>query len=701
MNTKFTIKNFRVFDENGTTIDLKPLTIFTGCNSSGKSSIVKALLLLSDYFSSLKTAKDNGRKVVLSSHELDFTKKPHNLLGRFSMVINNSDKSKNVTFELRVHSYMLAKDLDVELVFSSERGYSNGQLNSVRIKDLDGRTIYSSKKDMAEIEGDFSCLLPAFINHVSMEDMISSHELRQAKIDVFDGTVISVEKKVQKNEEFESYRNKFETDFGSEVLKDIYKWSIIRRRNAIKENRPIVSFLGQHSEGKPEIIDKVKKTGILYYLPILEKLHGKKDECISFLMTSRDKFVDSSGCWSSIGCWINKVLTDFQNSSSQSFLEYYKLWEIQYLSKFKKQSAPLADVPLDSPKLFSPKFIRLGNGFGQYKQSKLEFDPHVLELLGLPDSDPLDFEHLYIVLAHLSSIFVPDNKIHYNKSHGEEYLDYESRTEYLFFKFIEEAIEEIVVDETPNALAYVSSSVANVKRIYPLETEDEFTSLLKRYANVNNFYSKRLVYSKLMGYIPRTFLNYWINQFAIGDHISFNDVNGEGLGVILRVHKTPNDQKGSLLADLGYGITQLLSTILSIEMTIMERKVTEVFLDKKTLGKIGSSPTIAIEEPEIHLHPAYQSLLADMFIEAYQKYDIHFIIETHSEYLIRKLQVMVVDKENPLSANDISLNYVEKNSDGLSTNRKINIQDNGKLSEPFGTGFFDESKKLVMNLLRF
>ena len=37
MNTKYTIKNFRVFDSYGATIDLKPLTILTGCNSSGKS----------------------------------------------------------------------------------------------------------------------------------------------------------------------------------------------------------------------------------------------------------------------------------------------------------------------------------------------------------------------------------------------------------------------------------------------------------------------------------------------------------------------------------------------------------------------------------------------------------------------------------------------------------------------------------------
>ena len=117
MNTKFTIKNFRVFDENGVTLELKPLTILTGCNSSGKSSVVKALLLLCDYFSSLKIEEENGKKIDLSSHELDFTKKPHNLLGKFSKVVNNRSEGKSITFEIRVHSLMLTQDVNLELIF--------------------------------------------------------------------------------------------------------------------------------------------------------------------------------------------------------------------------------------------------------------------------------------------------------------------------------------------------------------------------------------------------------------------------------------------------------------------------------------------------------------------------------------------------------------------------------------------------------
>ena len=83
MNTKLTIKNFRVFDENGVTIDLSPITILTGCNSSGKSSIVKAVILLDSFLkqvkemdSKLNYLKSGLRKILHSYMNLTWTKSP-------------------------------------------------------------------------------------------------------------------------------------------------------------------------------------------------------------------------------------------------------------------------------------------------------------------------------------------------------------------------------------------------------------------------------------------------------------------------------------------------------------------------------------------------------------------------------------------------------------------------------------------------
>ena len=62
---------------------------------------------------------------------------------------------------------------------------------------------------------------------------------------------------------------------------------------------------------------------------------------------------------------------------------------------------------------------------------------------------------------------------------------------------------------------------------------------------------------------------------------------------------------------------------------------------------------------------------------------------------------MVADKENALTSNDVSLNYVEKNEEGVSHNRQIKILEDGRLSEPFGSGFYDEADTLAMELMKY
>ena len=112
--------------------------------------------------------------------------------------------------------------------------------------------------------------------------------------------------------------------------------------------------------------------------------------------------------------------------------------------------------------------------------------------------------------------------------------------------------------------------------------------------------------------------------------------------------------------------------------------------------------TLAIEEPENHLHPRYQALLAEMFVDAYKNYNIHFIVETHSEYMVRKLQTLVAKKE--LTQGEVSLQYVydadpEKRPKGEPHVKSIKIREDGTLREAFGPGFFDEADNLAMDLL--
>ena len=233
-------------------------------------------------------------------------------------------------------------------------------------------------------------------------------------------------------------------------------------------------------------------------------------------------------------------------------------------------------------------------------------------------------------------------------------------------------------------ISYIDSSSAAVKRLYSIEDDNKMSVAL----------------SKLVNRQTSESVNKWLKKFEIADGI---EVVGTDEGIGIMVYLIKGNEK-CLLADEGYGITQLVSLFLQIGSAIYENARGHSYMDPETFEEIYDTyhlhSFIAIEEPEVHLHPKYQSLLADMFVEAYQKYNIHFIIETHSEYLIRKLQVLVADKENELTPNDVSLNYVDKDENGISTNRKIYIREDGSLDGTFGKGLYDEADSLAMELFR-
>ena len=149
MKTRLSIKNFRVFDENGVTFELNPITILTGSNSSGKSSVVKAICLLNSFLRQIKKAVDNGEKIELDKYKLDFNQYPINLLGRFDKVIHDGSETNSVTIEYTTYSLMLSKDVAVQFVFSADGNdeLNNAFLKSVSMSTDDGIFFFSGKEE--------------------------------------------------------------------------------------------------------------------------------------------------------------------------------------------------------------------------------------------------------------------------------------------------------------------------------------------------------------------------------------------------------------------------------------------------------------------------------------------------------------------------------------------------------------------------
>lgn len=122
--------------------------------------------------------------------------------------------------------------------------------------------------------------------------------------------------------------------------------------------------------------------------------------------------------------------------------------------------------------------------------------------------------------------------------------------------------------------------------------------------------------------------------------------------------------------DVGFGVSQVLPIV------------------AEAVARRNS--VICIEQPEIHLHPALQGRLADLFIESSQQENRgnQFIIETHSEHLILRLQRRI--REGELDPSLVAVNYVDQSPDGRTRVQEVRLDADGDFIDAWPGGFFEE-----------
>ncbi len=131
------------------------------------------------------------------------------------------------------------------------------------------------------------------------------------------------------------------------------------------------------------------------------------------------------------------------------------------------------------------------------------------------------------------------------------------------------------------------------------------------------------------------------------------------------------------IREMGLGISQVLPILVNL------------FQQKNKI--------IAVEQPELHLHPAIQSDLADEFILSYKNNNNYSILETHSEHLLLRImrrmrqtsEGTLEDKELALTPDDVSLLYVDADNDKTYI-LELELAEDGSLLDPWPGGFFEE-----------
>jgi hypothetical protein len=126
------------------------------------------------------------------------------------------------------------------------------------------------------------------------------------------------------------------------------------------------------------------------------------------------------------------------------------------------------------------------------------------------------------------------------------------------------------------------------------------------------------------------------------------------------------------LADAGAGLAQVLPILV------------QCALDEEYAGP-GEAPLQIIEEPEMHLHPAVHAELADLYVRTARTTGTRFLIETHSETLLLRLRRRVAEESVPAEMVGV---WVVDQRDGVSSVRRVDVDDLGNLGENWPEGYF-------------
>ena len=237
-------------------------------------------------------------------------------------------------------------------------------------------------------------------------------------------------------------------------------------------------------------------------------------------------------------------------------------------------------------------------------------------------------------------------------------------------------------------IEYITAHAANQNTIYNTADRNDYIA-----QTVHGFVRAKIA----RGQKEYAFVTDWMRKFGVGHDFDVISIDGEAY----RVKIKDEDDSTVNLADKGMGSIQLMILLLRLATILREYEPQNIVaLEESDQLRY---PTIIIEEPEQNLHPKVQSQLADLFLYLNKEYHCKFVVETHSEYLIRKTQVLV-SKENfednfSMKENNPFMVYYFDGEDEKKPYYPMEYRTDGNFSNEFGTGFFDAATKLLYDIL--
>lgn len=157
-------------------------------------------------------------------------------------------------------------------------------------------------------------------------------------------------------------------------------------------------------------------------------------------------------------------------------------------------------------------------------------------------------------------------------------------------------------------------------------------------------------------------------------------------GFLVEIFLRDGKGRKHLFEDVGSGLGYLLPVLCAV----FERS--------------GWCSTCFIQQPELHIHPALQAAMGDVFIEGSEE-DRQVLIETHSEHLLLRVLKRIrqthlqanIAPELKINADDVCVLYFDPSSDGTTTVKRLRITEDGEFMDRWPRGFFAERDQELLD----
>ncbi len=243
----------------------------------------------------------------------------------------------------------------------------------------------------------------------------------------------------------------------------------------------------------------------------------------------------------------------------------------------------------------------------------------------------------------------------------------------------------------------IKNFLDNIQYVRPIRPEPQRDYVLNA-SEVKSWERRGLqAYLKLLRNapdLPDTRLNTWLSKLQLGTFIIPVPSEDTPEGSI--VSKIMIREKGSdfeiNLSDIGFGASQVIPILVESLLT-------------------NEHSIVIIEQPELHLHPEAQAMLADLFIECTTTQGSRFLIETHSEHILLRLRRRIVERTANRISQERGFERTELNAlfvnrvKGISSLFPVDINDFGDLLMPSKLpkqlrGFFSSDLEDMLKLTR-